>query len=240
MHLACVKRNEQQLDFVNSEIRGLINNIGDASHSAWEANRELQHWIGQSEIARKKAVKTAQDSLFKLAKHTLFAFSRWRHPPVDAGPVKKAFINNGRVLGFFFRKYEMDNPRFLKYAEYALEGMEGMEGEERLNNAQSLDDYIHATGKLTEAMAGLAGGYARQLVDIKHTIALGESDYDIWKDDLYAYWVVVMTVYKSKSDLEIPAQQLKNIALWSGMLHTEMAEKRRLMAQLDDCQKTSN
>jgi len=115
-----------------------------------------------------------------------------------------------------------------------------MYNEQKFKDTKSLDDYIRATGGLAEAMAELAGGYAKRLVGVKHLITVSEVSYDIWKADLYAYWVVVMTAYRAKRDLEIPAQQLKNIALWSGMLHTQMAERRQLLAQRDACRKVGN
>jgi hypothetical protein len=233
----CIKANEAQLRFLRTEIRGLVDHIANASDAAAAANTELQDWLSESERARQQAIETAIHNLFELAKVGLYEVSLWRHPPPSAGRAKAALINFGRRVGLVYRKYEMNNPRFIKYS-YSV--MKGLEKEQKFKTAETFSDYVHAIGGLAQVMAELSGGYAKRLVGIKHLIAAGEIDYDIWKDDLYAYWVVVMTAYKARSDLEIPDQRLKDIALWSGMLHTEMTERRRLTAQRDNCPKAGN
>jgi hypothetical protein len=228
----CVNKYEGQLRFLNTEIDGLITHIANATDANWAASNDIREWLAESETAKKKAIAAITDNLFGIAKSSLFVVAHWRHPAPDAGRVKTAFINFGRVIGFGVRKYEMSNPRFLKYAKRVLEGLKA---EQDFKDASSWDDYIHASGDLAKAMAELAGGYTKRLVGIGPLITIGRADYDIWKADLYAYWVAVMAKYRVKRDEEISAQELKNMALWSGMLHTEMTEKRRLLAQLNDC-----
>ena len=234
----CLERIDRRTRDLSRDITLLANHIGNATDAASEVQEELEQWINKNERAREEAVAEAIDSLFDLANETLFVFGQWRRPPPNASRLRANVEDFARVMGISFRKLEMRNPRFLKYAKATIDGLKA---ESELKEAKSWNGYIHAIGSLTEALIGLAGPLAgKRLNYAKHLIAVGKADLNIWHADFYAYWVAVMTAYHFKKDLEIRDHELQDMAMWSQMLETAAREKRKLSDDRQYCPRVGN
>jgi hypothetical protein len=229
---ACLDRNDEQLRALDSDMKLLTYHIGNATDTSSDVQQELEGWISKNEQARQEAVSAAIESLNDVAEQTLFLFAHWHRPPPNAGRLEANVTNFLRASGIAYRKLEMENPRFLKYATATIKGVKA---EHKLANAQSWRDYIHAIGSLTEALIDLAGPLGKSLSYPKRLIAIGKADVDIWSADFYAYWVAVMTAYHSKHDAEIRDSELRDMAMWSQMLEADTRQKRDLEADRDLC-----
>jgi len=232
---ACLDQNNAQLRALNSDIELLAYHIGNATDSASAVQRELEGWIVKNEEARQEAMATAAESFSHVViSQGLWVTGGWHHSPPDAGRLKRIVTNFLRIPGIAYRKLEMKNPRFLKYA---IATAKGVRAEHKLRYPSSLRDYIDGIGGLTEALIDLAGPLGKPLEYPKHLIAIGVADVDIWSDDFYAYWVAVMTVYHSKKNAEIRDSELRDMAMWSRMLKADADKKKELATDREWCPK---